>query len=287
MTSIKRRLYRALATYSPINNCLSPRLNWRYYRYHQACRRMSGKQGAYLADPAKLSGLRIEGALPSELAQRFSGTITELVERGEDVTIEPTNPTFVGIHRPLQTVSEKLLDVFDSEVLNAALEDYFGGHYRVLWLDCYRTVPAEIRKQAWLWHMDNVPYGLAKVQLLLTDTAFENGAMDLLSYADTRQVRKRGYFGDVVSSRVSSLDLQTQGVSAFACTGRAGDAFLFDNNNLHRANPPQIRYRDAVTALLAPSHKPWSEIRANLDIAEFTSASGGYPANPFQFLAKR
>lgn len=247
---------------------------------------MSGEQGAYLADPAKLSGLRVEGALPLQLAQRFSETISELIERGEGVTIEPANPTFVGIQSPLQTVSEKLLDIFDSPALNEALGDYFGGHYRVLWLDCYRTVPADVRKQAWLWHIDNVPYGLAKIQLLLTHTKVENGAMDLLSPEDTKKIRKMGYFGEVVGERKAAIELESKGVSVVSCTGRPGDVFLFDNNNLHRANPPELGYRDAVTALLAPSHKPWHEIRANLDIAKFTSKSGGYPSDPFQLLVK-
>jgi hypothetical protein len=286
MTGIKRRLYRALATYGPINNCLSPRLNWRYFQYHQTCRRAAGRTGSYLADPGKLNGLRIKGALPSYLAKQCSESISALVERGEGVTIEPVNPTFIGIQRPLQSVSEQLLDIFDSKALNEVLKDYFGCHYRVMWLDCYRTVPAEVRKQAWLWHIDNVPYGLAKVQLLLTDTAVENGAMDLLSHADTKKIRKAGYFGEVVGERKAAIELKSKGVSPVLWTGHAGDVFLFDNNNLHRANPPELGYRDAVTALIAPSHKPWHEIRAHLNIAKFTSKSGGYPADPFQFLVK-
>lgn len=222
----------------------------------------------------------IPGNVANELSQRVSRRVAEQ----QSLTVESDNPVFIGIKNPLSLLGDTVINIFDSPELNEQICRHFGGFYKIAWLDCYRTVPSNVRKQAWLWHSDNVPVGLLKVQVLLTDANRDTGAIEILPRSQTLAFRKAGYFGDIVSERLADLtDFAKRHNIEFSpvCVeAKAGDVLLFDNNDLHRANPPKRNFRDALTILLVPSATPWREAYQLSGKAAVEQKPGGYPLYP-------
>ncbi len=289
---LKRRLYRALASRDVFNNSLSPKINIRYSLYADECRKQSRQlspdEQLFQKRKPILEPTRFESIIPRNEALSLSDKVSQIVDEGNKVKTENDNPVFIGIPEPISLLGEDVINIFDNQELDARIKKHFGGYYRVAWLDCYRTVPSLIRKQAWLWHSDNVPARLLKVQLLLTDADRHNGAINMLSHKDTLAFRHAGYFGDLVAERLPDLSefAQQCGVAfnPICCEAKAGDVLLFDNNDLHCAMPPERNYRDALTFLLLPSSKPWNEVYRRNGKASVEKNPGGYPLWPEQTI---
>lgn len=284
--SAKRRVYRWLSCRGVFNNSLSPIINLRYQQFADKCRKKSVVHLAnQYAQPLPITApVHLKNIMHEDVAKQLSQRITDRVVEQQSLTVEAENPVFIGIKKPITLLGEAVIDIFDHPELDAQIMRHFGGFYKIAWLDCYRTVPSEVRKQAWLWHSDNVPIGLLKVQLLLTDANRERGAIQILTREQTLAFRKAGYFGDIVSERLAELDRFAQEhnipFSPICAEAKAGDVLLFDNNDLHRANPPQRDHRDALTILLMPSAVPWRTAYQAVGKAAIEESPGGYPLYP-------
>lgn len=284
--STKRTVYRWLGAHGVFNNSLSPVINLRYQKYAEQCRKqakLSCGQFSDAPDPIT-EPQHIRQIIPASMACELSQRISKRIAAQQSLMVESDNPVFIGIKNPLSLLGDAVIDIFDSPELDDRIRRHFGGFYKIAWLDCYRTVPSDVRKQAWLWHSDNVPAGLLKVQVLLTDASRNTGAIEILPRSQTLAFRKAGYFGDIVSERLAELsDFAKQHNIDFSpnCVeAKAGDVLLFDNNHLHRANPPKQDFRDALTILLFPSAIPWREAYQLSGKAAVEHKPGGYPLYP-------
>lgn len=289
---IKRKLYRKLATLGVANNSLNPFINLRYLSYSKKCQNLSKRLKPDVPEFQRANPIQnpchFGAILPIDVATQLSEIITDCVEKGVGVSTEADNPVFIGIRNPLTLLGNQIVEIFHNSTLDKRIRSHFGSYYRISWLDCYRTIPAKIRKRAWLWHSDNVPVRMLKVQLLLTNTTATNGAMRILSHEDTMKFRRADYFGDVSIDRTADIDelASEHGISYSQqnCEGNAGDVFLFDNNDLHCAYPPEENFRDALTYLLLPSPRPWYEVLEESGNASIESNPGGYPLWPNRLL---
>jgi len=284
------RLVRYTGLWKLQENVLLPTVNRRYSRFHQRAR------AAYAADPpsqdARLAqavadlaadGLCHAGAgLPRDRALALSRKFTELLEAGGPRIAQHHRGSF-RLNEPLDALGLGCLDLFDGPA-GEVLRRHYGSHFRIEWVDCYRTHADAERRTSWLWHIDNVPTSALKVMLLLTDADRETGAMRYIPRPTTRALRRAGYFG--IHLRERKLDLsgfaQRAGVSAEARfrEAPAGDTLVFDPNILHCGEPPQRGYRDVMTFLMVPSLQPWRDALALTGTARVQSQPGGFPSSP-------
>jgi hypothetical protein len=189
----------------------------------------------------------------------------------------------VKLERPLDAFGDQVLNVLRGP-LDEALRRHFRGHYRVEWIDCYRSMPSRTRTGSWRWHKDNVPVGCIKAMLHLTPTAAATGAMRFLDWADTVKMHNAGYFGVRARERIDEVAaLATDAgkvVSIRFIDAQPGDVLVFNNNLLHSAVPPETDYRDVCTMLLRPSEIPWDQAleKSGRDIIQ--DFASGYPPRP-------
>lgn len=288
LKQLKRKCYRFLAASDLFNNSLSPKINLRYRRFSKKCRHISRNKISSNLDETKRFFLKepkkIVNVIPRKTALELSQLISERVDKKLGIVREINNPVFIGIENPISVLGDEIVNIFHHPEVNKALMTYFGGFYRIAWVDCYRTIPTSVRKQAWLWHSDNVPINLLKVQILLTDAKKDTGAINVLNHADTVRFRKAGYFGDIVSERLVDLAefAKNKGIefNPICCEANAGDILLFDNNDLHCAVPPKNGFRDALTVLLFPCDIPWFQHYEKNGPYSVETQPGGYPLYP-------
>jgi len=260
------------------DNTLPYPVNRRYVRHARRCRASSNTSW-----PLRNAGpIHLANVLDLASAQRCSAAIAAAIDDGR-LSRSQSLPFLVVVPRPLDLFGDGILDVFDGP-LGARLRDLYGCEFRIEWLDCYRTYEGA-RDASWAWHIDNVPPFFVKVLLYLTDSDSQSGTTEFVSAEETRLFKRAGYFGVTADERRADLnDIARR--SGFvhrpmSFEMRAGDALLFNNNNLHRGGGVVRGYRDVMSFAILPARQPWRDElrRAVLDAVQ---TSGGFPINPSQ-----
>jgi len=271
-------------------NTLMPMIHGRYRRYHRRAQAaMNGTAGAgdpTLAAPlAKLRGeglCHLSGGMPPAAALAISEQFTACIETGNPLVHRHHGGAY-ALRKPLDVLGDSCLAFFDGPT-GALLRQHYGSHFRIEWVDCYRTYSDAERIISWLWHIDNVPNGCLKAMLLVTDSARETGAMRYLPRQTSLALRRAGYFG--CRSRERKLDLSPYARSASVSAepsmveAPAGDILVFDPNILHCGEPPERGFRDVMTFFVRPSLQPWREVYRAQGRERVHSGTGGYPPSP-------
>lgn len=263
-------------------NALGPLVNGRYVRYADECR-------ALTSDECDLDGVRSKGSvlvrdvMNRETALGLSNHLGQLIDDGEGSTINRTAHLMKKLPCPITALGREVIDIFHQPELDAQIRGYFGSHYRVQWLDCYRSFPTDEVSSSWLWHCDNVPAETLKVMLHLTDAGKDLGATQFMTMDDSIEYYRHGYRGQT-SKRIADLEPFAEAhqlpYRPFHHESKAGDVMLFNNNALHKAVPPRAGYRDVLTYLLLPNPIPWHEQLERDGIASIEANPGGYPRQP-------
>lgn len=277
------RLMRLTGLWAHYGNTLGPGINGRYGAAHRRARgAFRGEALAGTTDTLAARGiLHVPEAFPRDEALSLSDAFDRAIEERPEAVRRPIEGVF-GLKRPLDVLGEAPLAVLDGPV-RAALEAHYRSHFRVEWLDCYRSTPAAAQATSWLWHMDNVPRGCLKVMLLLSDAGRDQGAMRFHPRPASRALQRAGYFGIELEERGADLAAwrRRAGVGAEEyIEAAAGDALLFDPNLLHKAVPPEQGRRDVMTFLVMPSALPWNEALARQGLDRIQRDPGGYPPTP-------
>ena len=284
------RLMRWSGLWRRNENTLLPWINARYRRWHEQAR--AALAGELVSVDAALTSaivkLRAEGlchlsgCFPRQAALELSQRLGALVDAKSPQAHQHHQGAY-ALRQPLDALGDSCLDILDGPT-GALLKAHYGSHFRVEWVDCYRTYPDAARLTSWRWHIDNVPAGCLKVMLLLTDSSREAGAMRYLPRTITRSLREAGYFGTRVSEREldlsryarrAGMQLEPRFVEA-----PAGDVLVFDPNILHCGEPPAQAWRDVMTFFVLPSPLPWREIYRSRGRERIHAEPGGYPPSP-------
>jgi len=285
LSYLKSFFYHSPLLYRRFNNTLNPVINLKYYRHASRCKKSYEKRsGNKIYDnksPVRSAGVHhVQGVLSRDIANSYSHLIDELISINSSKLTNTGNS--IVVEKPITNLGFDLINIFHNENLKLEIMKYFGGHFMVKWLDCYRSIPSEDNGTSWLWHSDNVPTETLKLMLLLTDAPKEKGATLFMSRDDTNRYRQKGYWGTKVSERVADLNsfAHDEGLpyEPFCKEASAGDVLLFDNNNLHKAVPPVSGYRDACTYLIFPSDEPFERCINNCKISDLEDRPGGYPS---------
>jgi hypothetical protein len=276
-------VWRKLGLWRWYGNTLNPMLNRRYRIYADKCRAAYFKASGSVLNLSQ-SSLRLQrvrkiaGVLPQQTALRFSEMFSRMIEAGIGAHSLKGLDYVYACPRPLDAFGKELLSIFSGD-LDRELIGYFGGYYRIEWLDCYRSLPTEQPRAAWLWHMDNVPVECMKVILHLTHADAQTGATQVLSAEDTQRLHGLGYFGIYGDERKTEI----QG-TPLSLSMDPGDALCIDNNLLHRAVPPKRNYRDVLTFLILPNRCTWHEQLERDGLDSVQSDPGGFPRHPEQVI---
>ena len=281
------RLVRMTGLWRLHGNTLPPALNRRYRKFHrQAQAAFTGERHeSFAREAAQLheEGLCHAGrGLDPAKARDLSERLTNLISAGGP-QIHQHHQGLYRLNDPLDALGTQCLDLLDGPA-GRILEAHYGSHFRIEWVDCYRTYAGAERKTSWLWHIDNVPAGSLKVMLLLTDSTRETGAMRYLPRETTHALRRAGYFGVRLSERELSLEVFARRAALKLepqyREAPAGDVLLFDPNILHCGEPPLRGHRDVMTFFIVPSLVPWREALKLTGTAHVQSSPGGYPSSP-------
>ena len=282
---IYKKLLNSSLNYRTFNNCLSPRINIRYINYLKYCKRFYNEEiRSIKTEIDDFSPKVFQNLLAEEVCQGISNSITRRIDSGQEIFREPENKNFVGIKKPLTALNDQLIQIFQNKELNKSIESYFQSYYKILWMDCYRSLKTNDEKTSWLWHSDNVPPGVLKVIFLITSSDEEKGSTKFLNKSKTNEFRDVGYFGIDVKSRTNSLkniaNRYNINYNPITFLTEPGTCILFNNNNFHKASPPKKEYRDACTYFIIPSRFPWHENLKKVSIENIEESPGGFPLHP-------
>lgn len=216
--------------------------------------------------------------------ESVSDTITHALDRRASASRYPKIPFLIRLNKPVDILGHLPLRVLYDEDVNEVLKNHFGCHYRIAWLDCYRTVPGDNLSSSWLWHADNLPVPVAKIVIPFTDFEKTGGTTEILPPRESDALKASGYTGykdrveDLTPYAESrGLDFHPQKVNA-----RPGTILIFHPNTLHKAVLPHTGHRDVMSLLLVASIMPWDEDlerRGGLGVVQ--DNPGGYPEDPY------
>lgn len=286
--ALLKRVRRSSFYYKRFNNTLAFGINNAYTRYARECTaRYAAEHGTTKLPP---SLLRENGAayfprvFPTDKARAYSEKITRLLECNDSAVDRPKESDLSArIRAPLRTLGTDVLDTLRAPAVHDALLRFFRGHYRIEWVTCFRTFPAERVVGSWLWHSDSFPPHTCKLFLHLTPANVETGATEFMSLTDTMAYRRAGYFGQFKDERFASLEEFAQAhhlpYRPFHFDAEPGDATLFDMNFFHRAVRPAHAFRDVVQFYFLPSPIPWEEHYAR-DADRLVAGGGSFPKDP-------
>ena len=269
--------------FAKFRNTLGPILNGRYQRYAQKCCVLTD-------DNVDDEGVRSRGSvlvknvMPRATSLSLSQQMGDEIVSANSASSERATHLMRKVPTSISKLGRPVVDIFHGEELDRKIRGVFGSHYRIQWLDCYRSLPATDVSSSWLWHSDNVPAEALKVMLHLTDAGVDQGATQFMTMGDTLAYYKAGYRGPT-SKRVEDLQSFAGAHDLPHHDAQAGDVMLFLNNALHKAIPPQKEYRDVLTYLLLPTPIPWDEQLEQDGIETVESNPGGYPRMPWQAQA--
>ena len=187
------------------------------------------------------------------------------------------------------------------EAFKAGLADFiesiYGSHLKVFYAKLYKAVRTTDRPTgSQLWHSDGGPGTCINLMLYLSEGTRENGAMEVVSWKDTREIftEERPAMRRIMAqhkgeklSRLQARELltawyagqiATRGVTIQQPTGAPGLALAFRNNTIHKGgfpNPDHVRY--VIVLHVYPSLLP-------LDYASYrrngAAKTGSQPADP-------
>lgn len=295
LTAVRRRLGSLInrSGYWPIfyrryNNVLGPRLNETYRRFGNQCRAHYRRMTGESLDPRQSAifqtgSILMRDVLPSAKADAMSSDITRRIEQDDEVTKGPMSYLQIKVNRPISRYGEDALATLRNPEVDRELMKFFGGWYRLVYAESYRSFPTDKPQASWLWHSDSYPVETCKVMIFLTDAGKDQGATQFMTREDTMAYRKAGYFGTISKDRRADLDVfaQEHGLPfrPFFHDAKRGDVMLFENNCLHRGVPPVSGWRDVVVFALLPSMRPWEE-QLTIDGLDLIESSTHFPKDP-------
>jgi len=256
-------------------NTLPPWLNLRYLRYGQQCRAAAGRTSRLMDWPFRRSDpVVVKQALAPAKAAAMVAKVSAEANRGG---LKPLSelPFVIGVPKPIDFFGWPILDIFDGP-LGERLQEILGSHFRIEWMDYYRSLPGAPAK-SWLWHIDNDPPYVVKVLVYLTDSNMQNGATRMLSLAETRQRFREGYFGVANSERL--VEFETATPQGRVVEMKSGDALIFSTNLLHKGGEVSSGFRDVMSFLILPSRVPWRDDLARRGL-EYIHNASGFPLDP-------
>ncbi|TSC98582.1 MAG: Uncharacterized protein Greene101449_918 [Candidatus Peregrinibacteria bacterium Greene1014_49] len=290
LDSVLKRIRRHPLYYGRYNNTLPFKENRAFVRYAKACATSyASEHGDQHLPPSPLltnGGQLVQGIFPAEKALAYSRKIDDLIARNDPCVDRPKKVEHLTalIKDPLHSLGMDLLDALKSPVADQALRSFFRGYYRVKWVVCYRSLPAQQVTSSWLWHSDSFPPHTCKMFLHLSESTADSGAMELMTLEDTMAYRRAGYFGQFADERYAGLEDFAKAhklpYRPFHFDAKPGDGTIFDMNFFHRAVPPRPgHFRDVVQFYFLPSSIPW-EKQLELDGVANLTSQGGYPKDP-------
>ncbi len=274
--------------YRKYNNVLGYTLNERFGSYARKCqaayRQKTGEQlDPHASELRKEGTMLVRNAFSREDALAISDEFSRRAQQDDGVIHGKNDALQVGLAKPVSTLNLKPLDVFKNPDVDRELRQYFGGYYRIMFTNSYRSFPTDKIEESWLWHTDSYPIYTCKLFLFCTDAGKDQGATQFMSREDTMQYRAAGYFGNITKDRLSDLEpfAKEHGLPyrPFQHEAAAGDVMLFENNGLHRAVPPKAGFRDVIAFGLLPSMRPWDE-QLKLDGIEKIEKATHFPKDP-------
>ena len=149
-----------------------------------------------------------------------------------------------------------LVDFIDAD-MEAVIENYYGSHFKLFAVTCYRTMPTPDKPDSsFLWHLDNCPKQEIKLMVYLDDVVAETGALSVKDKPFSVGLRKEGFFDRRrINQFVGRLD---DTASTRVLEGPTGTRLLFENSGcIHKATSPKTGHRDVVTFVIIPSDMPW------------------------------
>ena len=112
----------------------------------------------------------------------------------------------------------------------------------------------KFRGAQYAWHWDNHPDELFNVMLYLSDVEGEDdGAYQYMADTSGKGIINKGFDHNLTEEFAQQLGIVK------SVTGKAGDFFLFNNNNIHRAGVPTVKDRKVVLYHIRPCMKPVSK----------------------------
>tara|TARA_R110002126_G_scaffold4922_7_gene25507 strand:+ start:2190 stop:2972 length:783 start_codon:yes stop_codon:yes gene_type:complete len=160
-------------------------------------------------------------------------------------------------------------------------ESVYGCHFTTNSIDIYRSVYSTLDKEdSWLWHYDDNPEPQIKLFIYLSDVSSESAPFTYLQ-------DKKGGARKIQSSKISQTlrapqEFQNsripmgiiEGCKLFSYSdkeiiGKAGTAFIFDPNIIHKATiPSKDKIRDVLVYHIHPtlnfsslSHNPDGDVK--------------------------
>lgn len=285
-SAVMTKVYRHPWYYGKYNNTLMYTLNRRYTQYADECRASYAKDNPtanFPPSPLFTDAVTlIKRAFPREKAVAYSEKISALIDADDTSVLRP-HELQIRIKDPLRTLGSDMLDVFKHPEVNAALMAFFRCHFRIEWVNVFRSVPATHKISSWLWHCDSFPPGTCKLFLHFTPATADLGATEFMNREDTMAIRRAGYFGQYLGERYADLEAfaREHGIPyrPYRREAEPGDATIFDMNFFHRAVSPTHDFRDVMQVFLLPNPIPWNEQLAKDGIDSYTPEKG-YPKDP-------
>jgi hypothetical protein len=238
------------------------RVNMRYASYESAARR--NWKGRAKTTPEQLTAaerFKAKGfeALPppAHMTSERLRALKELVDKHFD----QQNDGYVinyGSRRLVDSIEliPELIEFIDAD-MEAIIENYYGSHFKVFAVTCYRTMPTpDTPDSSFLWHLDNCPKQEIKLMVYLDDVVAETGAFSVKDKPFSVELRKEGFFDRRrINQFVGRLDDTS---STHVLEGPTGTRLLFENSGcIHKATSPKFAHRDVVTFVIIPSDMPW------------------------------
>lgn len=235
--------------------------NLKFWRYLSRCQRTYARQNGGTFPSAAVAAsrrIRSEGycvfppSPDSRTVTNIAVRVARLVEAGHVMITPGVEEWMVHVNDSMANVPE-IISLLRPEVV-AALEAAYRSHFKIFSTEVYRLLPTTARMQvSGLWHTDNLPPGVLKALIYLTDSDKKTGALRLHPWPKSRRLLRAGFFDRFNAGRFSDA-LESDWISV---DGPAGTVILWDSNIVHRTTPPEFGYRDAVVFKFLPSFEPW------------------------------
>jgi hypothetical protein len=256
----------------------------RYASYENAARRSwkarskATPEQLAAADRFKANGFEVLPP-PTRMTPERLRAIKDTVDRHFD----QQNDGFVinyGTRRLVDGIEliPDLVDFIDADV-EAVIENYYGSHFKLFAVTCYRTMPTPDKPDSsFLWHLDNCPKQEIKLMVYLDDVVAETGALSVKDKPFSASLRKEGFFDRRrINQFVGRLDDTS---TTRVLEGPTGTRLLFENSGcIHKATSPKVGHRDVVTFVIIPSDMPWRPHFARH--RNLMSTNGGICVDPF------
>ena len=275
------------------NNQLSIKINILFLVYHYFCILLSNVFFSKYSEKINELSRELEVYGYTKLPKIFASDEVLEIRKKIDIQIQKKRKNntelshiFTPIDSPILECGIDINKILFNVNLRQVIKKYYRSNFRFKWLDCYRSYVVNDTQSSWLWHFDNHPYGVLKGILLLSDQDENTGAMKIYDKKRSKRLKLSGYDGNREHTRLSHIDHKCDEINIekkpIFFNGEAGDIFLFEANNLHKANSPKNGIRDAATFLILPSINNISEPLGVDSLKAIESNPGGWPSRPWK-----